>query len=477
MRIRPDDGTTTTTMSSHSHSRPHTHAYSPHSHSHSRPHVHAYSPLHGTNNTANTANNNRIRIAIIGAGISGLTLALAIRRSSSYAPHLFDIQIFEQAPGGFKSLTGGGEGMILYPRGVEILKSLSLRVGGGGTTGDLGKGYVAMACRAVGDVVGVDGKMMSVRKSFVGGNNGEEKEGTTWSDLVTGSHQRELMASITDSLPMLPPTPSPSPDSFSGSGSGSGSKEKRIPAAALSAFNRTHLLELLATYLPKSSIHFNTRLANIVPLESSSSPSHSSSSHSGHGNGSGHGHMDSSILLQFTNGTTASCDVVFACDGLYSVVRACFAQWGSNPNPNPNPNPSPSNPSHQSFTPSMSMSMSIPPVVIPKVTDIHWTGSTVFKTKIPLTRLRGRYPDHRSLGGVVIVSLLSFLSFLLSYLFFSFFRSIRFDSTRANAHILPLILTHSTFKQPPPCARSLSHSLSRTNSLFSTNSTQAPKCT
>lgn len=266
--------------------------------------------------------------------------------------------------------------MILYPRGVEILKSLSLRASGGGTTGDLGKGYIAMACRAVGDVVGVDGKMMSVRKSFVGSND-EEKEGSVWSDLVTGSHQRELMATITDSLPMPPPTPPPSPDSFSGSGS-KGEKEKRVPAAALSAFNRLHLLELLGTYLPNSSIHFNTKLANVIPLEPPSS---------------GHGNMDSSIVLQFTNGVTAPCDIVFACDGLYSVVRAAFAQWGSNPSP-----------SHPSIPPT--------PAVIPKVTDVHWTGSMVFKTKIPLMKLRGWFPDHRSLGGVVVVSLLSFFTSL-----------------------------------------------------------------
>ena len=57
-------------------------------------------------------------VAIIGAGIVGLTMALALEK---YCPNL-KIEIYEQAPS-FKDGVGAGIGM--YPNGLRVLQDIS----------------------------------------------------------------------------------------------------------------------------------------------------------------------------------------------------------------------------------------------------------------------------------------------------------------------------------------------------------------
>lgn len=63
-------------------------------------------------------------------------------------------------------------------------------------------------------------------------------------------------------------------------------------------FHRAHFLDVLIAALPSGIAHFHKRLQSF----SSSSP-------------------DSSTLLTFADGTTATCDVLVGCDGIKSVVR------------------------------------------------------------------------------------------------------------------------------------------------------------
>lgn len=257
--------------------------------------------------------------------------------------------------------------MTLYPRGVEILRALSS--GGGGSTGDLAKGFLALSCRGVGG--SVDGRLITVRKSG-GGTKGKEATGKVIYDLVADAHAREIMASSSESLPSLStntPSPSPSPNNSPDHSPLSSKKSSKTAVSSLASFHRNHLLELLATYLPSSSIHFNTRLVSYAPSSADGS---------------------NTINLQFSNGTSATCDVVFGCDGLYSVIRNGLINGYRFPSSASSSSPSP-----------------------PK--DVFWTGSSLFKTNVPISKVKTHFPHHSALNGAQIVCL-SF-SFILSFLF------------------------------------------------------------
>src|SRR2546423_12947294 len=73
------------------------------------------------------------KILIIGAGIGGLTSAIALRRAK------FDVEVFERAP----ELKEAGAGIALSPNAMRVLKHLGLmqQVGERGTAIKAAVGY------------------------------------------------------------------------------------------------------------------------------------------------------------------------------------------------------------------------------------------------------------------------------------------------------------------------------------------------
>ena len=91
----------------------------------------------------------RLKIAVIGAGIGGLTAALSLRRAS------FDVDVYEQAP----VLTEVGGGINMGPNAVRILyrlglaerstarrSALSARINGAGRMAARCSGHVSTRC-------------------------------------------------------------------------------------------------------------------------------------------------------------------------------------------------------------------------------------------------------------------------------------------------------------------------------------------
>src|SRR5699024_8705771 len=89
---------------------------------------------------ARTCNDDHMRIAIVGAGIGGLSAAVGLQRAGA------DVTVFERAP----ELRAGGSGLSLFANGLTTLQSLGLLDDVEAVTDRGGEGFAAGQRRADG---------------------------------------------------------------------------------------------------------------------------------------------------------------------------------------------------------------------------------------------------------------------------------------------------------------------------------------
>jgi salicylate hydroxylase len=127
-------------------------------------------------------------------------------------------------------------------------------------------------------------------------------------------------------------------------------------------FHRAHFHGIFLSHLPPScTTHNAKRLKSYIQPCSRNSP----------------------ITLTFTDGSTATCDVLFGADGIKSAVRNVMLRELAEV---------------VSSDAKQSVLSCINPV---------WSGVTAYRTLIPAEKLRARCPDHRALREAVQVSLVA----------------------------------------------------------------------
>ncbi|KAG1886734.1 hypothetical protein F4604DRAFT_1284843 [Suillus subluteus] len=124
-------------------------------------------------------------------------------------------------------------------------------------------------------------------------------------------------------------------------------------------FHRADFHGVLLSHLPPSCTTHNTKRlkAYIQPFR--------------------HRSRNSSITLIFTDGSTATCDVLIGADGIKSAVRSCMMRELA-----------------ECMDPDGKQS------VLSCINPV-WSGVTAYRTLIPAEKLRARCPDHRVFGGEI----------------------------------------------------------------------------
>ena len=145
-----------------------------------------------------------------------------------------------------------------------------------------------------------------------------------------------------------------------------------VRAGELMRFHRAHFHGIFLSHLPPHTTHNAKRLKSYIQPRSRTSP----------------------ITLTFTDGSTATCDVLIGADGIkYAVRNFMMRELAETVDPGA-----------REYVLSC-----IKPV---------WSGVTAYRTLIPAEKLRARCPDHRALREPVQVSLVAGnTSFIKSPLF------------------------------------------------------------
>lgn len=116
-------------------------------------------------------------------------------------------------------------------------------------------------------------------------------------------------------------------------------------------FHRALLLDILVAKLPKERIHFNKRLVSYEHV-------------------SGLEGVQEAIKLHFSDGTSATTDIIVGCDGIKSAVRREM---------------------YTSYATEVGASVS---EVLERFVEPAWSGSVAYRSLIPANELRKVCPNH-----------------------------------------------------------------------------------